>query len=413
MIPALVATLFFAAPMKIAMSAISVGEGLNDKIAATVTEQVVAEVRRTTQAQVVTQDDIKSTLSLEEQKQMVGCSNESCMAEVGGALGVDHMITGSIGKVGESWIVVLKLMNVKKVATEAQADRRLRKGSLDDVLDAIPAMVKELFAKVPNARNEVSAAAAMPSAEPAPAVAKAPTAADKPMPAEHAPSPVKDIPFTEKLENTLVVGDGAGHYLIVGQDSNRSGPLFAGDGKNFYEQRIISSSRNGPDGSLGFWDPRYFSGADRSFDHRDGKYLLTCGRKTITFTTAPKIKIGQVSLHQARWQRAGTALAVDTTGVYYYVDHGRSDAEADDFHLFIGKKGHLDYVAVEDAPPGTGSRSFITARGTLVVTVDPPAASWNDHKITAMSLDMQAAFVYTKLGVYGAEKLATPCDPYQ
>ena len=406
------ALLLAAAPMKIAMSPIQVGEGLNDKIAATVAEQIVAEIRRTTEAQVVAPDDIKATLSLEEQKQMVGCSNESCMAEVGGALGVDHMITGSIGKVGESWIVVLKLMNVKKVVNEGQSDRRLRKGSIDDVLDAIPSMVKDLFAKFPNARHEVSAAAAVPLADPAPAITKTATP-EKAVPAAQAPSPVKDTPFTEKLENPLLLGDGADHYLIVGQGGNRSGPLFAGDGKKFYEQRIISSSRNGADNSLGFWDPRYFSGADRSFDYRDGKYTLTCGRKTIVFKPSDKLKISQVSLHQPRWHRATATLAVDATGVYYYVDRGRGETDSDDYHLFIGKRGHLEFVAVDDAPPGTGSRAFITSRGTLTVTSDPASAAWGEHRLTVMNLDMQAAFVYTKLGVYGVEKLATACDPYQ
>jgi hypothetical protein len=42
--------------------------------------------------------DINAVLGLEKMKDVAGCSDVSCLAEVGGALGVDTNVAGSVGK---------------------------------------------------------------------------------------------------------------------------------------------------------------------------------------------------------------------------------------------------------------------------------------------------------------------------
>jgi hypothetical protein len=220
------------------------------------------------------------------------------------------------------------------------------------------------------------------------------------------PSPVSDLPFTDKIAEPILLSDGSGHFYIFSDTGNRSGPLFAGDGKVFYEQRIVASSRAGADTSLVFWDPRFSSAAERSFDRKAEHYTLTCGAKTIALQLTERVKFADASLRQARWQREAVALAVDDTGIYYYVDRGRANARVDDFQLFIGQRGRLALVKIEKAPP----QAFVTARGTL--TIAPAGVTWNAQKLSLIDLDKQAAFIYTKLGAYPAEKLASACDPY-
>src|SRR6185295_5852068 len=55
-------------------------------------------------------NDIAALLGLERQKQLLGCSDEqaSCLAELAGALGVDGLLTGSLGKVGNGYVVEVK-----------------------------------------------------------------------------------------------------------------------------------------------------------------------------------------------------------------------------------------------------------------------------------------------------------------
>lgn len=137
--------LALAAPARLAVLPIVAGEGVSDKTAAALTEALAAEVRKRSGAEIITQREINTVLSLERQKAMMGCSTDACMAELGGALGVSNLVNGDIARVGESLLVHFRLVDVSKVRVMAQANRRLRKGSLDDLLDLLPAMVGELF----------------------------------------------------------------------------------------------------------------------------------------------------------------------------------------------------------------------------------------------------------------------------
>ena len=39
-------------------------------------------------------------------------SDTSCLVEIGGALGVDYLVSGSVGKLGDAFVIILKLMDV-------------------------------------------------------------------------------------------------------------------------------------------------------------------------------------------------------------------------------------------------------------------------------------------------------------
>lgn len=62
---------------------------------------------------VVTQRDIATVLSLERQKQLLGCADDSssCMAELAGALGVDAIATGQVARVGQSFQLNLRILS--------------------------------------------------------------------------------------------------------------------------------------------------------------------------------------------------------------------------------------------------------------------------------------------------------------
>jgi hypothetical protein len=74
--------------------------------------------------QIVTADAIRNMLAFEKQRQMLGCSDAGCMAEIGGALGVDWLISGRVTKlaagkdVPETFSLELTLTNVKKAQRE-------------------------------------------------------------------------------------------------------------------------------------------------------------------------------------------------------------------------------------------------------------------------------------------------------
>src|SRR5512138_67720 len=164
MVACLLAAVIAAAPPKLAVLAVTAGEGVPASTAAAITEAVVAEVRKQSRAEVITQREISSILTLENQKAMLGCQTDACMAELGGALGADRLVAGDLAKLGESFLLHLRVVDVKKVRVAAQSDRRLRGGTIDDVLDVLPAMVGELFPAA-GAQPQVAVAPPPPAAQ--------------------------------------------------------------------------------------------------------------------------------------------------------------------------------------------------------------------------------------------------------
>src|SRR5512137_1387770 len=175
---------------------ITAGEGVPASTAAAVTEALAAEVRKRSGAEVITKREIEAVLTLEAQKQMLGCQTDACIAELGGALGVERLVAGDLARLGESWLFHLKVVETGKVKVAAQSDRRIRGGTIDDVLDALPPMAAELF---PGAGPAVAAPPPVPAA------------AAKPAPVPWVEEPITVEPGPR--ERRAVFADGAGHYL--------------------------------------------------------------------------------------------------------------------------------------------------------------------------------------------------------
>jgi TolB-like protein len=79
--------------------------------------------------QVVTSSEIATLLGFERQRQLMGCSDEvgSCMAELANALGVDGIVTGSVGRFGSTFQV-----NLKVVASRDGSSLAIFSGSSDE-----------------------------------------------------------------------------------------------------------------------------------------------------------------------------------------------------------------------------------------------------------------------------------------
>src|SRR5262249_33049754 len=56
---------------------------------------------------VTTAEEMSSLLGLERQRSLLGCAQESCSAELAGALGVDALVLSSVSRVGNSYLLNL------------------------------------------------------------------------------------------------------------------------------------------------------------------------------------------------------------------------------------------------------------------------------------------------------------------
>jgi TolB-like protein len=87
-----------------------------------------------------------SRILAEQQFQNSGaCDRSECAVEVGRILSVDDVVLGSVGKIGESWSVTLRLVSVQTGEVVASA-RDTRSGSIESLLsESIPKLAREIL----------------------------------------------------------------------------------------------------------------------------------------------------------------------------------------------------------------------------------------------------------------------------
>jgi len=111
------------------------------------TEALAGELRRRPGVSVMADSDVAALLGAEKRRQMTaGCSDAGCLAELGGALGADRVLHGTVGRVGSSLLVNLSALDAKKARGVASVSERFKGGDDEAFLDALPAMVDRLLA---------------------------------------------------------------------------------------------------------------------------------------------------------------------------------------------------------------------------------------------------------------------------
>jgi hypothetical protein len=94
---------------------------------------------------VIGKSDINSLIGFEKQKQVMGCSDDSaCLAEVGGALGVDYILVGSLGKIGALYRIDLKVVETRKARVRGRIGASVE-GKEEKLVVAVQKAVRDLL----------------------------------------------------------------------------------------------------------------------------------------------------------------------------------------------------------------------------------------------------------------------------
>jgi len=93
--------------------------------------------------EVLTDRDVVKMLKYEETKLRCG-SDVSCLAEIGAALGVPEIVSGSVARIGQTWVLGLQRIDVRHARVLGRCARRFE-GPVDALLDQVPAALAELF----------------------------------------------------------------------------------------------------------------------------------------------------------------------------------------------------------------------------------------------------------------------------
>lgn len=110
-------------------------------------EMLLTDLARSGRLDVIGASDIATMVGFEKQKQLLGCSEEnSCLAEIGGALGVQWLITGSMGRLGSKRLIDLKLVNARRAQVLLRDNAAV--DSDDDLLDFVRKVVPKLVSAI-------------------------------------------------------------------------------------------------------------------------------------------------------------------------------------------------------------------------------------------------------------------------
>jgi hypothetical protein len=141
--------------------------------------------------------EIRAMIGFEKEKVLLGCSEGACLAEIGGALGVEYLLATEGLRLGGTWAITMSLIDVAKSKPVARSSQRTKTD--DKLVDICLEAVREVARALP-----VAAAVGAKPAETKPAETKP----DEAKPAEVVPAEAKPA--------AAVATKGAGGYATPG-----------------------------------------------------------------------------------------------------------------------------------------------------------------------------------------------------
>ena len=125
------------------------GSGITTQEAEVLTQRLGSELVQTN-ALIMVERNQMSEIMDEQGFQQAGCTSAECAAEIGALLGVQKMITGSFGKIGNSYTIEARMFTVETGQTEKTVSKTY-KGEVDGLLAEIQIVAWELVGRDPPA----------------------------------------------------------------------------------------------------------------------------------------------------------------------------------------------------------------------------------------------------------------------
>jgi len=107
-------------------------------------DMLANEIREMGDYRVIGKSDIRAALNFEEQKSLLGCTDEACIAELGGALGVRWVVVGNVSKFGQTFLLNLKILDVEMIRVAKGVSKKVTGGE-DKLIDALAQAAGELI----------------------------------------------------------------------------------------------------------------------------------------------------------------------------------------------------------------------------------------------------------------------------
>jgi hypothetical protein len=232
--------------------------------------------------------------------------------------------------------------------------------------------------------------------------------------AEPADPPVDTAAIKDKL---MILSDGKQHFVALIPFGEMSDPMFYGDGKTFWAQRVFSFSKSDKENFRSiFWEPRGAKYSSVGF--MDGKYTVSCDERKVELAPLSEVErdamLASAKFYPARWKHRAYALARDNEGKYYYVDRLREPEHNLNFRLYVGPRGNMKLQKMINVVSDSEGDIFATKSGSLRLVMDKHETSWIQGKkktpLTSLPVDQNQVLIHADLGAYTGQRLGTPCD---
>jgi len=128
--------------MKIAVLDFSNTGGISNEESVTLTNRLRSMLVRTNSMVVLERGKMEEILG-EQGFQQTGCTSTECAVEVGRLLNVQKMVSGSIGRIGETYTIDLSLIDIATAAIE-QSFIRDYKGAIDGLLKEMETVANQI-----------------------------------------------------------------------------------------------------------------------------------------------------------------------------------------------------------------------------------------------------------------------------
>jgi len=178
-------------------------QGVSADVAALLTSHMAARLRASRRfSRIVSAQEIETMLGFERQKQLMECDSSSCMSEVTGALGVDYLASGAVGKLGDRFLITVSLIRAQTARTEASISKPVLTANEGDLLASMEGIVVELLVEA-NLSPGGSLPAARPAVTPAPPLRQADSSS-----ASGTPEPPTEVGLPRSTRSKVMLGAG-------------------------------------------------------------------------------------------------------------------------------------------------------------------------------------------------------------
>jgi len=107
---------------------------------------------------VLTHDDLRAAMGLDQQKKLLGCEDSQCLAEIGGALGADYIVRGNVAVLDRQTAITLALVDTRGQSINQQREL-VDDASASDLVRTVESMVPRLMRPVRRAQAQPAVAA--------------------------------------------------------------------------------------------------------------------------------------------------------------------------------------------------------------------------------------------------------------